>query len=320
MTKGALAGLALLAASCAHAPPPPPSVAIEAPKAPASAPAVADLRFVVWTLSDGKPKSRLVSVGPRGATELGVADGAIFVWGQRAYRFVTQDSEVTLVDCDPTKNGAPLPEKGSLHRPALEELGRNERVVLDTDPVSEGMNELEQTAEIQASLGPYVFVTSHLASYSCGAHGSFDQWSLVWDLRSGKRTSIASAADVPREHEHARKALESSDRGWDDPLPLDDVTLVETLPTFAEGRFSLDLHFVASACYACSDGGWSAYTHSTIESAETLPTSIAPFAKPLPWLGPFLRSHEGETLGGVSPVERIEEIPGLAEAFPRAHS
>ncbi len=301
--------------SCAARAPSWSAVAIEAPAHAAAMPAPAARTYLVWTRREGGPVTRLVSVGPGGPREIGEADGAIVVWDHHAYRFTTEESDVDLVGCD-ASTGAPTgpTEKGRHVVPALEDLASHDRVALDDAPSPTDVNEIEEGASIEASLGPYVFATSTTFVYACGAHGNSAAEALVWDLRVGKRATLVTESEVLREREIAHGTLEESDRGWDDPLPLEDVTLVEAHPSYAEGRWGLDLHFVAPACYACSDGEWSSYTHSTTV-ISSLPASLAPFVGgATPWVTSYLRAHDGERLGGVAEVE-VDEIAGLAGAL-----
>lgn len=317
MLRRILSSLALFAlAGCAATPAAVRTIAIDSPTPRATPePPPATRTFLVWTEREDGPVTRLVSVGAGAPATIAETRGAIFTFEDRAYRFDTRATPVKLYGCDGGGGSPPaLTEGAEWHTPVIEDLADGSVRTFDAADASgtEGVNQLEQTARLRATLGPYVFVTDSQWVYACGAHGSSSSASVVWDLRTGTTTRFVDDTAYPSEKEEARKALDDPDRGWDDPLPASDVTLVEALPFVEPAHTGLHLRFVAPACYACSDD-WASYSRSTIVDVPLRP-ELANWAKPLPWLAGYLAEHGEETLGGVTQVD-VQKIAGLGRAL-----
>jgi hypothetical protein len=168
-------------------------------------------------------------------------------------------------------------------------------------PAPAGANEVDQSARLLGSVGPYVFVEGTTYEYTCGAHGNTDVWFAVWNLEEGRMVDLLS--NVPdREHVLAqgRDAIDARSDALDFSRPDDPPALTELLPRVtADGRLEVSALVTVASCYACTEGGWSSYTVSTEVPAQP------------PWrltaLGPapravalFVAAHPELTIGGYS--------------------
>ena len=63
---------------------------------------------------------------------------------------------------------------------------------------------------------------------------------------------------------------------------------------------TVGLQFTAPTCYACTRGGWSSYTKSTVVDAVAIPALFAPFTSPPPAVRSFLRAHPDVEMKGFS--------------------
>ena len=315
-----LTAVACGALGCASATPKFNAVALEG-VAHAAPPASNDARtFVVWSHREDSRTSRLVSVKGGDVVELGEADGAILVWAERAYRFGVETAEAPLYACDFTGDTQPMIDaKAEVHQGVLTDLQGPGRWIVSPGGETSGMNDFNDGVDLEGSAGPYVFVTSSEWGYSCGAHGNASRSSVVWDLREQKSVELFTAAERGRvdatERLEAMAALDTEDRGEASPLAVDDVGLVEAMPSFDKGRIGLGLHFATFACYTCGDGEWGSYSRSTTVAAHALPASIAPFATPAPWLASYARHHSEEQIGGISELRDPAEIARLRPLF-----
>jgi hypothetical protein len=167
------------------------------------------------------------------------------------------------------------------------------------DPV----NEVQQSARLLASVGPYVFVEESTYTYTCGAHGNTGVSFAVWDLENGRTVDLLS--ELPdREHLLAsgKRAIDEEPSAVDFSRPEDPPALTELLPRLgAHGRLEASALVTVASCYACTEGGWSSYTVSTAVPVP-LPWRLRGLGAPPPAVGLFVDAHPGLTVGGYSTI------------------
>ena len=173
-----------------------------------------------------------------------------------------------------------------------------ELVVPSTDDQA---NEVDQSARLLASLGPYVFVEESTYAYTCGAHGNTGVTFSVWNVDERRKVDLLS--DLPdRESLLAagKRAIDARPDAVDFSRPQDPPTLTELLPRIGpHGHIEAGALVTVPSCYACTDGGWSSYTVST-EVPTQLPWRLRALGQPPRALGLFADAHPQLTIGGYS--------------------
>ncbi len=288
-----LLGLAALGCSSGKGVPP---VAAHAP------PAAARPHVLVWASAADDALPSTYAVGDDGAA-LSRANG-IRIWASGTQW--TCDVSVEPVATQPCEEEGP-------ERPAQAGQGVRVRLVpsdpsrqsleIVAPPPGDGANEIQQSARLLASVGPYVFVEESTYAYTCGAHGNTGVSFAVWSLDDGRAVDLL--AELPdREHLLAsgKRAIDALPDAIDFSRPEDPPAVTELLPRLGRhGRLEADALVTVASCYACTEGGWSSYTVST------------PVPVPLPWrlrglgtppraVGLFADAHPGLTVGGYSVI------------------
>jgi hypothetical protein len=308
-------------AGCRAASSPPVAPAVALPAVPESDPARADHRDIalVWTVGhDGERETWTVDAGDG---MLSRAPGVRIAAGKRVWTWHEAPQWVATTACpryDASGNElppGPPPAPGHALRATLERDGDEggadvEEVVAPVE--ADGAEEVEQGAELVASVGPYLFVRVPTYAYACGLHGNTGYDFLVWDVESRAAAWASSApkpagfaADwpdvVPRAE--ALRALgadpDVAPFGAGDGGMEADVT--EVIPAFDhDAQLTVEFQLTAPACYACSDGAWSSYTKSTRQPAIAVPAALRAWSAPPAAVALFARSHPELTLGGWS--------------------
>lgn len=322
-----LGGCAMLQTGCAGARPPSAepihleSVA-QAPLAEPQKPRT----FVVWShlpSTDGPAfVSRVVSVDSDGVVPIAEAPEAVVVFQGRAYRIEINSREEPLHECE--LNGGD-PEKVSgqaeVHQGWIVDATSSQSQRLVEPGSTDGANEYEDSVDVVASVGPYVFVETGGYEFACGAHGNTFRSATVFDLRTGKAAQPFSDSELSTIDRGERMVAHEQLSGMDglltssDHLLPEEVSMVDVRPHFDAGRLGIDLLFITAACYACSDGEWGSYTVSASVPAKTLPASMREFAKREPWLVKYEATHPDERIGGVNEIEKASAVSGLASAM-----
>lgn len=308
-----LFALSLLAPACTRSP-----GAVTAPLGAPSPPAAARPvpAALVWTSddSDARETWTLDATGNVLARTAGIrltARGKLWQWKQAQQTIETQ--ACPLYD----EHGGELPPgepatPGTGVRATLERVDGGEIREIVAAEACEGAADVEQTVDLLATVGPYLFVRDATYVYSCGAHGGVGVSFSVWDAERG--AAVWSSGDTePRtfvepdvsEQAH-RRAL--ADLGEDEDVTSFgddgeiDVAPTELLPAFDGPRATLRvaMQFTAPSCYACSDGAWSSYSKSTAEPLSALPAALRPWTVAPAAVRAFLAAHPEVTLGGWS--------------------
>ncbi len=208
---------------------------------------------------------------------------------------------------------ATQPCEASLERPAQEGQGVRVRLVPSdasrqaleiVAPISgEQANEIQQSARLLASVGPYVFVEESTYTYRCGAHGNTGVSFAVFSLDDGRAVDLLS--DLPdRAHLLAsgKRAIDAERDAVDFSRPEDPPAVTELLPRLGpHGRLEASALITVASCYACTDGGWSSYTVST-QVPTALPWRLRGLGTPPRAVGLFADAHPALTVGGYSTV------------------
>jgi hypothetical protein len=290
-----VASLALLACAvggCSSAP-----TSVPAP-AHATPPTVPQAQLLVW------------ATGGEGTlpTTYGVANDGTVVSrtpGIRIWAAGTEWTSDVTVETVPTS-----PCEG--HAAATVEPGRGVRVRLVpadpsraplelVSPASEEAAEIEQSARLLASVGPYVFVEDWTYAFTCGAHGNTGVGFTVWNVEEGRPVDLL--ADLPdREHllAEGKRIIDTKPDAADFSRPEDPPTITELLPRIgSRGQIRATVLVTVPSCYACTEGGWSSYTMST-EVPTQLPWRLRDLGQPPCALGTFVAAHPDLTIGGYS--------------------
>lgn len=165
------------------------------------------------------------------------------------------------------------------------------------------VNEIQQSARLLASVGPYVFVEESTFTYTCGAHGNTGVSFAVWNLDDGRQVDLLS--ELPdREHLLAtgKSAIDAMPDAIDFSRPEDPPMITELLPRFGpRGRLETTALVTVASCYACTTGGWSSYTVST-QVPVPLPWRLRGLGEPPRAVGLFTDAHPKLTVAGYSVI------------------
>ena len=81
----------------------------------------------------------------------------------------------------------------------------------------------------------------------------------------------------------------------------ENIELTELVPRFGQdGALVVGQQFTAPTRHACTRGGWSSYTKSTVVDAPAMPAILAPFASAPAPVRAFLRAHPDVAMKGRS--------------------
>ncbi len=208
--------------------------------------------------------------------------------------------EVPTAPCESRPDEAP--EKGRGVRVRLVPADTRRAPLELVAPVADGSaNQVEQSARILASLGPYVFVEDSTYTYTCGAHGNTGMSFAVWNIDQGRRVDLLSELpDCEALLAEGKRAIDARGGAVDFSRPEDPPTLTELLPRLAPtGGIEASALVTVSSCYACTEGGWSSYTVST-EVPTQLPWRLRALGAPPAAVARFRDAHPALMVGGYS--------------------
>jgi hypothetical protein len=217
-------------------------------------------------------------------------------------------------DIDENGNALPVgpePPPGTSLRVSLEEVdGRaSEQVVVAAIANDSEARDIEQSAELVATVGPFAFVRTQLYVYACGAHGGVAAGFRVWDIGRGAvawddsstGSDVAWTTDAPESDALAELAAQEDVSTFADEHGRIATELTAILPVFAhEARLTLAFQFTAASCYACSDGLWSSYTKSARTPARAIPGPLRPWVDPPASVRAFALAHPDLNVRGWS--------------------
>jgi hypothetical protein len=274
----------------------------EGPRKKESAPVPS---FYVWT-REGEERTVTYRLDANGRA-MEQLDGIVIAASDGPWQWQVEDRAVPTHPCEYYDEeghvfaGNPT-DPGTATRASLRHLGSgDEQLVIEPGVDLMGNADVKHDVGVIASLGPYVFIEESTYAYTCGAHGNTGVSTLIWNVIT--RTAVDMPTDLG-ELEAPRGAAQEGLTDDDDDLfaPSEqDLELTELVPRFArDGSLELGLQFTAPTCYACTRGGFSSYTKSTVVDAVATPALFAPFASPPPAVRAFLRAHPDFELKGWS--------------------
>jgi hypothetical protein len=261
--------------------------------------------FFVWT-REGEERTLTYRLDARGRlTE--VLDGIVIATSAGIWQWQVENQSIPTVACEHYDDeghvfaGDPV-DPGTATRASLRHLASGaEQIIVDPGADLMGSADVQHDVGIVASIGPYVFVEESTYAYTCGAHGNTGVATMIWNAATG--TTVAQPTDLgPLDAERQTAIGELTDPDDDAFVPTEEnLELTELLPRFApDGALVLGLQFTAPTCYACTRGGSSSYTKSTVVETAATPALLAPFASPPPVVRAFLRSHPDIEMKGWS--------------------
>jgi hypothetical protein len=261
--------------------------------------------FFVWT-REGEERTVTYHLDAQGRA-LERLDGVVIATSTGSWQWQLEDRSVPTVPCEYYDEeghafaGDPV-EPGSATRASLRHLASGaQQIVVDPGVDLMGNADVKHDVGIIASIGPYIFVEESTYAYTCGAHGNTGVSTMIWNAAAGM--TVAMPTDVGSIEAPRGAAVEGLTQEDDDLFAPaeEDLELTELVPRFArDGSLELGLQFTAPTCYACTRGGWSSYTKSTVVDAVATPALFAPFASPPPAVRAFLRAHPDFELKGWS--------------------
>jgi hypothetical protein len=297
------------------------TLAFEAPHLAPIAPSAStstESHALVWT-QDGDGHRSTWTVDETGRV-LQRVDGVRVAAGGSTWAWTETVGPVATQAC-PTYDDAGNEVPGTVQPPA----GRGVRVALEPvdvegaasqtllEPAKDsGAQELEQSVELMATVGHYLFVRTAVYVYACGAHGGVSDDFLVWDAT--RRAVVWSSSDdvtapsqqdwtaeAPRDEAVAALAADEEVKMFADENGHVDSSLTEIVPFFGpDARLDVRYQLTAFACYACSDGSWSSYSRSTRFDARRTPAPLRTWVVPAAGVHAFALAHPELTLGGWS--------------------
>ena len=263
--------------------------------------------FFVWTREEEEDATTYrIDLTGRAVEKL---DGIVVATAAGLWQWQTEDHAVATVPCEHEDEeghlfvGEPV-TPGTATRASLRLLASGaEQVLVEPGIDLLGNADVRHDVGVVASLGPYVFVEEVTETYACGAHGNTGVAAMIWNAATG--TAIAAPTDLgPLEALRAMAIRELTDEEDENDVFVatdDNLELTELVPRFAtDGSLVLGLQWTAPACYACSRGGWSSYTKSTLVDGTVTPALFAPFAEAPPAVRAFLKAHPDIAMGGWS--------------------
>ena len=257
---------------------------------------------MTWTLDeDGNPAGLVDGIHV-------VARGGVWTWREIPETLATTACP-TYDDSGIEQPARDAPAPGTGVRVALEREGSPDRTELVAPESEEGAQDLEENADLVASVGPYLFIRESTYAYTCGAHGNVGVSFRIYDAEhgadvwtSGGTQRFVDAGAVTRQRGRAQADLAVDEDVatfvTDGKLDLD---LTAVLPSYGtDASLELGLQFTAATCYACSDGAWSSYTKSTVEPLDDAPAPLRPWLTAPASVSRFASEHPTLTVGGWS--------------------
>jgi hypothetical protein len=277
----------ILVAGCSSRPRVTPSVDLQAGArtAPADHAGEHGETILLWARNEkGDEKTfRLAADGP--LKVLNEERGIIIATSKGEMKWKATEKEINLAGCSHGDGTEPVPSKGTITIASLVPVsGEGSQSIVDPS-ASEGddIEDLQHSAGLVGSIGPYLFIQESSYLYACGAHGGTTMAAMVWDAEQGKTVDVL--AELPSKDALATKAkkmLDEADDGVGGTADSEDKpNPVILLPVYGDrGALRFEVQFAGWACYACSDGQWSSYTRSAVVPTEWIPERMRAWVMP----------------------------------------
>jgi hypothetical protein len=290
---------------------------------------------LLWTINaHGERATHWINGNRTGGRLVGSRPGIALALPSGVYEVGTRDVELPTCDCAAweaagQEGDCPAVEAGAVattlfavRRPGGEELAITDPPEASGD-AGPSYSELESTASVIASMGPYLFVRVDTREMACGAaHESWSSEFSVFDLVAGRAVDLLTAEEraavLGREQAAAFKLFEGDNLA--DAARPEDLELTMIAPVIVPGAgLGLRYQFTAGSSYAASDGEWGAYTRSVDVPAASLPAAVAPYAAIPPALNAFPYPGEGLAIGGFAPITATgDDLAALERLFTGA--
>jgi hypothetical protein len=263
--------------------------------------ALAAAHTLVWTVADEGALPSTYALDDDGAVVS--HRGGIHIWASGTeWAFDVSVEPIATQACEGDAEQPPQESRGVRVR-LVPSVASRVPIEIVSPAASDQSNQVDQSARVLASIGPYVFIEESTYSYTCGAHGNVGVSFAVWNVEDGRPIDLLS--DLPdRQHLLAlgRQAIDARPDIVDFSRPDDPPTVTELLPRLGpHGQLEASALVTVASCYACSDGGWSSYTVSTPVPAE-LPWRLRGMGPPPRAAVLFADAHPKLTIGGYSIV------------------
>jgi hypothetical protein len=168
-------------------------------------------------------------------------------------------------------------------------------------PDGDDANEIQHSARLLASVGPYLFVEESTYAYTCGAHGQTGVSFAVWNIDD--RSTVDLLAELPHRDRLMAAGKRAIDADADETgfgNDADPPALTELVPRIGpRGHLEATALVTVPSCYACTRGGWSSYTSSTPVAAE-LPARLRDLGPVPQAVAVFAEGHRELSIGGYS--------------------
>ena len=268
---------------------------------------------LVWmTNAEGRSLTEWVSVDDGSPIASQPIEGPLWAEGDALWQWTAETVELPVwaeLPDEENPDPATAVSRADVTRIVLRELVGNSRVVILEAPEPGPVREIEHSARVSASVGPYLFVRESLTIDAWGAHGSGEVQSMVWDLRAAAPAEILTEREIAAigsaERREAQRQLvrEGAEAGIEEDLATDAVELVAIEPEWDSDGLRVWLRFATEACYACGDGEWSDYTRSTRVAMHELPERLSELATMPGWVREVRARHPEHRLTGFTLVD-----------------
>jgi hypothetical protein len=262
-------------------------------------------QFFVWT-REGEERTVTYELDGFGR-KVAEHEGIVIATRAGTWQWQVEDRAVHTVPCEYTNDeghvfaGEPV-QPGTATRASLRHRSSGaEQTIVDPGVDLTGNADVKHDVGVIASVGPYLFLEESTYVFSCGAHGNHGVTTTIWNAESGASTAPPMDLGVLQ----TPRSLAIADLVDEDDeifMPTEEnLELTELVPHFEkDGALVVGLQFTAPTCYACTRGGWSSYTKSTIVDAPAMPEMLSPFASAPAPIRSFLRANPDITMKGWS--------------------
>ncbi|WP_437938840.1 protein kinase domain-containing protein [Sorangium sp. So ce341] len=243
----------------------------------------------VWLTQDGD-RVRVVARAP---ASILVAGDQVWIARKRkrAIRLLDIDALAAvrdrLMENDSSRDDLPIVER-EIDDVVLINVASGNTLSLSAPAVDEGAGEsphafeLEQSIQLLASVGPYLFVHTGVHGNWGGAHPMYEARFRVVDLRSGADTELLTDTErVQLSREEGQHAMALLRQRYEDFLgegEAPELTLF-LLSYGHDGALSAEYQFTAPIAYVASDYRWSAYTCSELVHSPKIPASLGEYER-----------------------------------------
>lgn len=302
-------------------------------KAPEPAPAAAGEDWLVWLSQDDEWVTRWIDAGASESTLVAERKALVLSDGSRLWRLERKDGDVGVLPCecmeeDPPPDCKPRARLVTPGLRAVELVGGAELIV--RAPTTEDMvgDGIDTSLSIAGGVGSRLIYSWGESGYMCGAHGTIEGASAVFDLATGKPVDDPFSAlgrGLPAETREPA-ATEIQERlkdcdGEDAPSVRDlldgQMGLADLRVGLVRGVPTITWHFTTDTYYACSPD-YEAHGKAT--------SGLVPAAAPLGLDGPLpggvthalARAGDATTVGWAKLSLQGPARAAALEAFRRA--